>query len=227
MRTDELRPHRATRSRGAIRNGLRYAWRTDELRRPLVLMSVLFLFSFNFSVLIPLFAQRTFDGDAGTLGLLFMVTGVGSLVGALVMAGRPNPSERRLASAAVGVGIVLVVVALAPTLPAAVASMFPLGVASIVFFVTANSTLQLSSRPDMRGRVMALYGIVFLGSTPIAAPIAGWVGEHLGPRVGLAGGGVIALATGLAGLWALARRPAAPAVPLGPESALEGRALPA
>jgi MFS family permease len=105
--------------------------------------------------------------------------------------------------------------------------MFPLGVASIVFFVTANSTLQLSSRPDMRGRVMALYGIVFLGSTPIAAPIAGWVGEHLGPRVGLAGGGVIALATGLAGLWALARRPATPAVPLGPESALEGRALPA
>jgi predicted MFS family arabinose efflux permease len=225
MRTEELRPQRASRSKGAIRDGLRYAWRTDELRRPLVLMSVLFLFAFNYSVLIPLFAQRTFDGDAGTLGVLFMVTGIGSLAGALVLAGRPNPSERRLARAAVGVGVVTMLVALAPTLPAAIAAMFPLGVASIVFFVTANSTLQLSSRPDMRGRVMALYGIVFLGSTPIAAPIAGWVGEHLGPRVGLAGGGVIALVTGLIGLWALARRPAAGSGAVEPERALEAEAV--
>jgi MFS family permease len=225
MRTEELRPQRATRTPGAIRNGLRYAWRTDELRRPLILMSVLFLFSFNYSVLIPLFAERTFDGDAGTLGLLFMVTGVGSLAGALVMAGRPYPSERRLAGTAAGVGVVTLLVAFAPTLPVAVATMFPLGVASIAFFVTANSTLQLSSRPDMRGRVMALYGIVFLGSTPLAAPVAGWVGEHLGPRVGLAGGGVIALATGLVGLWALARRPAAEAVPLEPDRAVEDPAL--
>jgi MFS family permease len=226
MRTEELRPQRASRTPGAIRNGLRYAWRTDELRRPLILMSVLFLFSFNYSVLIPLFAERTFDGDAGTLGLLFMVTGVGSLLGALVMAGRPHPSERRLATTAVGVGVVTLLVALAPTLPIAVAAMFPLGVASIAFFVTANSTLQLSSRPDMRGRVMALYGIVFLGSTPIAAPVAGWVGEHLGPRVGLAGGGVIALVTGLVGWWALARRTPAVAVALErPDGALEESAL--
>jgi MFS family permease len=212
MRPGELRPQRAARSRGAIREGLRYVWRTDELRRPLVLMSVLFVFAFNYSVLIPLFAERTFNGDAGTLGLLFTVTGVGSLAGALVMAARPGPSEHRLAMAAVGVGVVTVLVALTPTLPLAVASMFPLGVASIVFFVTANSTLQLSVRADMRGRVMALYGIVFLGSTPIAAPIAGWVGEHLGPRVGLAAGGAIALVTGLAGLWALSRRPASAGV---------------
>jgi MFS family permease len=226
MRTEDLRPQRASRTPGAIRNGLRYAWRTDELRRPLILMSVLFLFSFNYSVLIPLFAERTFDGDAGTLGLLFMVTGVGSLLGALVMAGRPHPSERRLATTAVGVGVVTLLVALAPTLPIAVAAMFPLGVASIAFFVTANSTLQLSSRPDMRGRVMALYGIVFLGSTPIAAPVAGWVGEHLGPRVGLAGGGVIALVTGLVGWWALARRTPAVAVALErPDGALEESAL--
>ncbi|MGH2634668.1 MAG: MFS transporter, partial [Actinomycetota bacterium] len=152
---------------------------------------------------------------AGTLGLLLSVTGVGSLLGALVMAGRPNPSERRLALAAVGVGIVTTLVAFAPTLGVAVAAMLPLGVASIVFFVTANSVLQLTSRPEMRGRVMALYGIVFLGTTPIAGPIAGWVGEHLGARAGLAGGGVIALATGLVGLWVLARRGAIAADPAG------------
>lgn len=221
MNADELRPQRAPREGGAIRDGLRYVWETGELRRPLVLMSVLYVFSFNYTVLMPLFAERTFGGDAGTLGLLLSVTGVGSLAGALVMAGRPSPSERRLSLAALGVGVVTTLVAFAPTLPVAVVAMIPLGVASIVFFITANSTLQLSARPDMRGRVMAIYGIVFLGSTPIAAPIAGWVGEHLGARTGLAGGGVIAVGTGLVGLWMLSRRTGgvAPleARPAGPE----------
>jgi MFS family permease len=208
MRTAELRPQRASREAGAIREGLRYVWRTGELRRPLVLMSILFLFAFNYSVVVPLLARRTFEGDAGTLALLFSVTGVGSLAGALVMAGRGRAGERQLALAAVGVGIVSVMVALAPTLHMAVAAMVPLGIASIVFFITANSTLQLAARADMRGRVMALYGVVFLGTTPIASPIAGWVGEHLGARTAIAGGGVIALVTGLAGLWLLARRSA-------------------
>ncbi|MGA9162664.1 MAG: MFS transporter [Actinomycetota bacterium] len=206
MRAGELRPQRAPREAGAIREGLRYAWRTGELRRPLLLMSVLYLFTFNYSVLMPLFAERTFQGDAATLALLFSVAGVGSLAGALFMAGRPRPGERPLAAAAVGVGIVTTLVAFAPSLDVAVVSMLPLGVASIVFFVTANSTLQLTSRPEMRGRVMALYGIVFLGTTPFGAPIAGWVGEHLGPRVAFAAGGVIALVTGMIGLWVLSRR---------------------
>ena len=206
MRVSELRPNRAPREAGAIRQGLRYAWRTGELRRPLVLMSVLYLFSFNYSVLMPLFARGTFHGTAGTLGLLLAVAGVGSFGGALFMAARPRPGERPLAWAAVGVGIVTTVVAFAPTLDAAVLMMLPLGVASIIFFVTANSTLQLTSRADMRGRVMALYGIVFLGTTPIGAPIAGWVGQHANPRVAFAAGGMIALVTGLLGLWLLARR---------------------
>jgi MFS family permease len=214
MRTEELSPHRAPREAGAIREGLRYVWRTGELRRPLVLMSILYLFSFNYSVLMPLFAQRTFDGDAGTLGLLLSVMGIGSLGGALVMAGRGRAGERRLALAAVGVGIVSTIVAFAPSLSLAVVAMVPLGVASIVFFITANSTLQLASRPDMRGRVMALYGVVFLGTTPIASPVAGWVGEHLNARVGIAGGGVMAVVTGLVGLWLLARRETATPIPV-------------
>jgi MFS family permease len=206
MRTDELKPIRAPRERGAIREGFRYAWRTAELRRPLVLMSILFVFSFNYSVLLPLFAERTFGGDAGTLGLLFSVMGVGSLAGALAVAARPAPSERRLSLAAIAVGVVTALVAFAPTLALAAAGMVALGVAALVFFITANATLQLTTRPEMRGRIMALYGIVFLGSTPFGGPLAGWVGEHLGARVALAGGGAIALATGLVGLWLLARR---------------------
>lgn len=206
MDKGELRPNRSRLGSGAIREGLRYVWRTDALRRPLLLMSVLFLFSFNYSVLLPLLAERTFNGNAGTLGLLFSVMGVGSLGGALAMAGRANPSERRLALAAIVVGVVTILVALAPSLDLAVAGMIPLGAASVAFFVTANSTLQLTARPEMRGRVMALYGMVFLGSTPFGGPVAGWVGEHFDARVGLAGGGLVALATGALGLWLLAAR---------------------
>jgi MFS family permease len=211
----ELRPNRSPLGPAAIRQGLRYVWQTDGLRRPLLLMSVLFLFSFNYSVLIPLFAERTFGGNAGTLGLLLSVMGVGSLGGALVMAGRANPNERRLALAAIVVGVVTVLVALAPNLDLAVAGMIPLGAASVAFFITANSTLQLSARPEMRGRVMALYGMVFLGSTPFGAPVAGWIGEHFDARVGLAGGGLVALATGAIGLWGLAQRGRAEAVGAG------------
>jgi len=215
MRVSELRPNRAPRGAGAIRRGFRYAWETGELRRPLVLMSVLYLFTFNYSVLMPLFAKGTFHGTAGTLGLLLAVAGVGSLGGALFMAARPRPGERPLAWAAVGVGVVTMAVAFAPTLDVAVFMMLPLGVASIIFFVTANSTLQLTARADMRGRVMALYGIVFLGTTPIGAPISGWVGQHANPRIAFAAGGVIALVTGLVGLWLLARRKSTETVKVG------------
>lgn len=214
MRTGELRPQRAEREGPAIREGLRYVWRTPELRRPLVLMATLYLFSFNYAVLMPLFAERTFAGDAGTLGTLLSVMGGGSLAGALALAGRAAPSERRLALAAAAVGVVTVLVAFAPTLDAAIVAMVPLGFASIVFMTTANSTLQLSARPEMRGRVMALYGMVFLGSTPIGGPISGWVGEHLGARAGFALGGAVAIATGAVGLWLLSRRAGAEAIEL-------------
>jgi MFS family permease len=81
-----------------------------------------------------------------------------------------------------------------------------MGFVSMIFMITGNSTLQLTSRPDMRGRVMALYGIIFLGSTPFGAPLAGWAAEHLGPRATLALGGVVAVLVGVAGLWVLSAR---------------------
>ncbi|HZD17144.1 MAG TPA: MFS transporter, partial [Actinomycetota bacterium] len=133
MRTEELRPQRAPRERGAVREGLRYVWGTPELRRPLVLMAALYVSSFNYSVLMPLLAERTFGGDAGTLGTLLSVMGAGSLVGALALAGRASPNERRLALAAIAVGMVTVAAAYAPSLETAVLAMVPLGFASIVF----------------------------------------------------------------------------------------------
>jgi MFS family permease len=93
----------------------------------------------------------------------------------------------------------------APSLGAEMVVLVPLGLVAIAFMITANSTLQLTARPEMRGRVMALYSVVFLGGTPIGAPIAGFIGEHLGPRVGIAIGAITAIAAGSIGLRALAR----------------------
>jgi len=122
------------------------------------------------------------------------------LIGALLMARQKDPNPRRLALASAAFGIATLLVAYAPTLTAELLLLVPMGFASMIFMITGNSTLQLTSRPDMRGRVMALYGIVFLGSTPIGGPIAGWLSEHLGARATLALGGLVAIAVGAVGL---------------------------
>jgi MFS family permease len=213
MRADELQRARAGRRKGQLREGFAYVWHTAELRDPLVWMAFVFAFSFNFSILFPLMAKDVFGGDAGTLGLLLSLLGVGSLLGALVMARQKNPNPRRLALASAGFGIASVVVAFAPTLPAELVVLVPMGFVSMVFMITGNTTLQLSSRPDMRGRVMALYGVVFLGSSPFGGPIAGWAAEQFGPRGALALGGAIAVLVGLAGFRALSKRGRRPARP--------------
>ena len=184
MRPSEMHPQRrTTRERGHLLAGLRYVWSTDALRRPLLAMAVVFTVSFNFAVFVPLLAERTFGGNAGTFGVLSALAGVGSFVGAIVMASRvPEPGMRDLALWAVAAGVGLALPGLAPTLWLAGAAMVPMGFAIMAFMITGNTMLQLTSRPEARGRVMALYGIVFLGSTPIGAPIAGVIGEHLGAR---------------------------------------------
>jgi MFS family permease len=151
-------------------------------------------------------ARDVFEGDAGTFGLLLSLLGVGSLLGALLMAREKHPNPRRLALASGAFGIATILVAYAPSLGSELLLLVPMGFVSMIFMITGNSTLQLTSRPDMRGRVMALYGIVFLGSTPFGGPVAGWAAEHLGPRAALALGGVVAIVVGLAGVWILASR---------------------
>lgn len=174
----------------------------------MLLMAVVFMFSFNFAVLLPLLAVRTFDGDSGTFGGLLALMGVGSLTGALVMAGRARrASTRELGAFALALGGLSVILAVTPTLSLAWAVMPFLGAAGIAFAITGNAALQLRSAVELRGRVMALYTVIFIGSTPIGGPIAGWVGEHLGPRVGFAAGGTIAMIAALMTIATLARSP--------------------
>jgi MFS family permease len=214
MRPAELHPQkRSTRDRGHLVAGLKYVWATDELRRPLLAMAVVFTVSFNFAVFVPLLAERTFGGDAGTFGALSALAGVGSFLGAIVMASRvPVPRMRDIALWAIAAGVSLVLPGLAPTLWLAGASMIPMGFAIMAFMITGNTMLQLNARPEARGRVMALYGIVFLGSTPIGAPIAGVIGEHLGARVGFVLSGLVAAGLGVSLLLVARHRAGVPAL---------------
>ncbi len=208
MRPEELHRPPVPKDGGRLRAGLRYVWIMPELRTPLLVMAAVFTLSFNFQVLMPLVAERSFHGDARTLGWLLSSAGIGSLVGALLMARRARPDPARLMRAAVAFGALSALAAAMPSLWAVYAALVAVGFASIVFMITGNTTLQLTSRPDVRGRVMALYSVVFLGGTPIGALVAGWTAEAFGPRWAFALGGLMAGGAGLAGRWSLRRRTA-------------------
>ena len=210
MRIGELHPQRkAEQEPGLVRAGLRYVWSSQALRVPLVVMALVYLFTFNFSVLIPLQAHRTYQGSGMELGWLYAALGLGAFLGAIAMANRQTqPTLRRLAGFSVAFGVFLAVAGWAPTFVVGLIAMVPVGYASMLFAITANSTLQRFTRADMRGRVMALYTTIFLGSSAIGGPIAGWVAETWGAPEALVASGGVAVA---AGLLALRARGAAPA----------------
>jgi MFS family permease len=190
---------RAPRARGQLRAGLAYVRRTPELRVPLAMMVVIGTLSFNFQVLLPLLASDTWDGTAATYATMTAVMGVGSVLGALAAGARGRVTERLLVGSAAVFGAAELLVAAAPTLTLQALALVPLGAASVTFAAGVNSSLQLASEPTMRGRVMALFAIVFLGSTAIGAPLVGWLAEVAGPRSGLLAGAVAAL---VAAAWA-------------------------
>jgi MFS family permease len=192
--TSQLAPPKlATRERGAVRSALRYVTRTPELAIPLGMMALVGTLGFNFQVLLPLLARETFAGDATAYSLLAVAMGAGAIAGALVTSARRRIGEGLLVGAALAFGVFGILAALAPTLQLEALALAPLGAASVTFAAGINSTLQLAAEPHMRGRVMALYSIVFLGSTPIGGPIAGALSGALGARAALVMAGVAAL----------------------------------
>jgi MFS family permease len=166
---------------------------TPELWIPLGAMVLVGTLSFNFQVLLPVTAKETWHGTAGTYALMTSAMGVGSVAGALAAGFRARVTPRLIVGASAAFGVAELLAAAAPSLPLQLVALVPLGAVSVTFAAGVNSTLQLAADPLLRGRVMALYSVVFLGSTPIGAPLVGWLAEVAGPRAGFVLGGTAAL----------------------------------
>jgi MFS family permease len=209
------RPKADTARSGLVMEGLRFVWSRPDIRLPLGILAVVGTLALNWTVIMPLLARYTFHGDAGTYGLLFAVLGLGSLAGALFTASRREPSPALLLGSLAAFGVLMLAAAAAPTLPLEVAALVPTGMAALVFQTTSNSLIQLRSEPALRGRVMSLYAVLFIGTTPIGAPIVGWVAQQAGPRAVLVLGAVAILVTAAVAAWLARSRHAfdAPARP--------------
>jgi MFS family permease len=199
----------APRHRGQLRSALRHVAQTPALWIPLAMMALVGTLSFNFQVLLPLLASTTWEGSASTYAALTAAMGIGSVGGALAAGAHGRVGPRLLVGAAAAFGVVELLVAAAPTVELQLAALIPLGAVTVTFAAGVNSAMQLAVDPAMRGRVMALYSMVFLGSTPIGAPLVGWVAEVVGPRAGLVLGAAAALvaAAGARVAFARAARP--------------------
>ncbi|MEU5888404.1 MFS transporter [Streptomyces sp. NPDC047461] len=193
MRSRELHAvERAPRGKGQLREGLHYVAGRPDLIWTIVLVGFVSTFGFNFPVYLSAFADDVFHAGAGSYSLFNTLMAVGSLAGALLAARRGTARMRVLVAGAVAFGTLEIVAALAPSLWLFALLMVPIGMFGMTVNVTANSSVQLSTDPAMRGRVMSLYMMVFMGGAPLGAPIAGWITDAYGVRAGLAAGGVIA-----------------------------------
>ncbi len=195
MRARELHVvERAPRGKGQLREGLRYVAGRPDLTWTIILIGFIGTFGFNFPVYLSAFADDVFHAGAGSYSLFNTLMAAGSLAGALLAARRGTAKLRVMLAAAVAFGGLELVAAAAPSLWLFSLLMVPLGMFGMTVNVTANTTVQMGTDPAMRGRVMALYMMVFMGGSPIGAPIAGWITDAYGVRAGLAVGGTIAAA---------------------------------
>jgi MFS family permease len=210
MHTDELRPAPiATRAKRQVRDGLRYVRSVPELWVPLTMMGVVGTLSYNFQTVFPLFTTRDLHGTETTFTILFSVVSVGALVGALGTARRRTISVRSVAMASLFYGASMAVMAIVPNQAAAYVVGLLLGVSSIAFLTASTAIVQIEAAPEMRGRVLALQAMLFLGSTPIGGPIVGWVSQAFGARYAIGLGAVAALAAGVWGMGKVPREPEA------------------
>jgi MFS family permease len=205
MRADELdsapvQPRRP----GQLREGFRYVRSTPAVLTPILMMAVAGTFAYEYQVVLPLVARFTFGGDAQTFTTMTSAMGVGAVAGGLYTASRQTRPAITLARIAAVFGTIQVLVALAPNLIVSLVLLVALGAMGVSFIALGNSTLQLSAAPEMRGRVMGLWAVAFLGTTPFGAPIMGWIGEHVGPRWALGLGGVAVVLTAIGGWRSLA-----------------------
>jgi MFS family permease len=199
-----LRPSPPTeRGPGQLREGLTYVRNNRDLAIPLLMMALVGMFAYEFQVTLPVMARQGLHVGAAGYGFMTAAMGAGAVVGGLLVAAVGRTGLRTLVVASGAFGAVIMLAALAPTLPVELVALALVGWASISFMATGNSTLQLAAAPSMRGRVMSLWFVAFQGSTPIGGPIIGWVMAQAGARAGLGVGAITCLLVALMGLLAL------------------------
>lgn len=190
----------AARAPRQLREGLAYVRRTPELAVPLLMMALAGTLAYEFQVSLPVMAKQGLHVGAAGYGFMTAAMGVGAVLGGLVVAAVGRTGARILSLAAAAFGTLMLLAALAPSLPLELIALAFVGWASISFMATGNSTLQLAAEPTMRGRVMSLWFVAFQGSTPIGGPIVGFVIALAGARAGLGLGGIACLFVALLGL---------------------------
>lgn len=204
MDRSTLKPSTPTvRAKGQLREGFRYVARTPGLAFPLIMMGLVGMLAYEFQVTLPVVAGTVFHGSSTTYGVLLAAMGIGAVIGGLWTAARGKTGIRALAKAALIFGVCMTFAGLAPLLAIELLAMAFVGFASVSFLAMANSTLQLNTDPQMRGRVMALWAVAFMGSTPIGGPLIGWITSTAGARVGLGVGAGSCFVAGVIGWLAI------------------------
>lgn len=207
IRTAELVPSvKAQRGKHQVAEGLGYVRRRPDLVLILVLVGILGAFGMNFPITNALMATTEFHAGPGEFGLLGSIMAVGTLAGALLAARRSGPRLRFLLGGALGLGIFTLAASLSPSFWLYAAVLVPVGLASITFLNSCNTSIQLSVEPRFRGRVLALYLAILQGGTAVGAPLMGWIGSEFGARWAVAVGGIVVLLAGLAAVIIVSRR---------------------
>lgn len=189
---------RAPRAKGQVRAGFAYVWGRPDLRVMLATIFMVSTFGLNFPLSLAVLARNTFGSGADAYGLLSTTLAVGTLLGATLAARRATPPRLRLFIGAVlAFGVFELLVGLMPNYILVALLLIPTGALNLTFSTSAMNILQMSVPSDMRGRVMGIYMLCFLGGTPIGSPVLGWLADVVDPRAPLVVGGVVSVASGL------------------------------
>ncbi|MEF2978184.1 MFS transporter [Subtercola sp. YIM 133946] len=208
MHRESLRTRKTARSgKGQLLGGFRYVSKRPDIVIVLVIIAIIGAFGLNFQIFTSTMTTVTFHLDSTAFGLLSSVLAVGSVTGALLSARREVPRLRLIFAASALFGLACLLGALAPSYLTFALTLVLLGFAAQTLMTTANGTVQMTTAPEFRGRVMALYMAIFMGGTPVGAPIVGWVADNFGPRWAIGLGAAAGFAAALAGLvWMIAHQ---------------------
>ena len=200
IRSEELqKPTPAIRKKGQLREALSYLLTIPLARFVLVMLAVMSLFAYEFEVVLPLMARFTFGGDADAFGVMFAAVGVGAVAGGLYAANRAAVDPAFLLKQITAFGVSLLLAGAAPTFTLVLIALAISGASATSLIATSNSMLQLTSPPEMQGRIIAMWTVAFFGTRPLGAPIVGWLADVLGPRYALHVGGAAMLAMAVVG----------------------------